>query len=425
MPILLLSLLFSRQVLFSMDTQWMSLASPPTEERIPWSLRVVSRAHRRICRCCVVAVWVLHHSSNEASTDAWSGLQCGNSRPWLGICSGSVSHVLVPDIPSCPQVPCGVCSGPSHMVVDFQSNERSNWCTRSQTRVPQEVRRTWFSHGLLASLGPLYGWGEHKQGPQSWLFCPIISLALAVVERARGVTPFSTGPRSVVPPAQEQYWMTHAAAIVDFLASHFQSFSPQSQIAQVLQSQSSWVGGEHLPGPQQELCVPQFVSDSESTWLGTQCEQFTSGRHQVAAVLSPSPFLNMQVETPVASPRSPFQNAVVNRIDTSGQGSPIVVSNRFVTMPVAAERPPSQSTFPFQFPEGGPVRLTRFVEMPLDVYYARVNGMIQSGVFEDIGRATIRFEEKTACGVWFCIDHLEYSFWAKAAIAMWGPLSFG
>ena len=66
------------------------------QEPIPWSFRVVSRAHRRICRCCVAAVWVLHHSSNQASTDAWSGLQCGNSRPWLGICSGSVSHVLVP-----------------------------------------------------------------------------------------------------------------------------------------------------------------------------------------------------------------------------------------------------------------------------------------------------------------------------------------
>ena len=341
----------------------------------------------------------------------WSPVWQQSTMAWdlQWICVSCSRTVPAGDIPSCPQVPCGVCSDPSHMVVDFQSNERWNWCTRCQTRVPQEVRRTWFSHGLLASLGPLYGWGEHPitvpgQGPQSWLFCPIISLALAVVERARGVTPFSTGPRSVVPPAQEQYWMTHAAAIVDSLAGHFQSFSPQSQIAQVLQSQSSWVGGEHLSGPQQELCVPPSVLDSLSTWLATQCEQFASGPHQVAAVVSPSPFLNMQVETPVASPRSPFQNAVVNPIDTSGPGSPIVVSNPFVTMPVAAEPPPSQSTYPFQFPEGGPVRLTRFVEMPLDVYYARVNGMIQSGVFEDIGRATIRLGG-TAWGVWLRIDH--------------------
>ncbi len=49
-----------------------------------------------ICRCCVSPVWVLHHSSNQALTDAWSGLQCSNSRLWLGICNGSTSHVLVP-----------------------------------------------------------------------------------------------------------------------------------------------------------------------------------------------------------------------------------------------------------------------------------------------------------------------------------------
>ena len=43
--------------------------------------------------------------------------------------------------------------------------------------------------------------------------------------------------------------------------------------------------------------------------------------------------------------------------------------------------------------------------MPLDVYFARVNGMIQSGVFEDIGRATVRLEGGTALGVWLRIDH--------------------
>ena len=89
----------------------------------------------------------------QQSTSAWD-LQ------W--ICVSCSRTVPAGDIPSCPQVPCGVCGDPSHMVVDFRSNERWNWCTRCQTRVessPQEVRRTWFSHGLLASLGPLFGWG--------------------------------------------------------------------------------------------------------------------------------------------------------------------------------------------------------------------------------------------------------------------------
>ena len=43
--------------------------------------------------------------------------------------------------------------------------------------------------------------------------------------------------------------------------------------------------------------------------------------------------------------------------------------------------------------------------MPLGVYYARVNGMVQSGVFEDIGRATVRLEGVTAWGVWPRMDH--------------------
>ena len=173
----------------------------------------------------------------------WSPVWQQSTMAWdlQWICVSCSRTVPAGDIPSCPQVPCRVGSDPSHMVVDFQSNERWNWCTRCQTRVPQEVRRTWFSHGPLASLGPLYGWGEHPitvpgQGPQSWMFCPIISLALAVVERARGVTPFSTGPRSVVPPAQEQYWMTHAAAIVDSWQAISSHFSPVSKRASPAES---------------------------------------------------------------------------------------------------------------------------------------------------------------------------------------------
>ena len=146
------------------------------------------------------------------------GLQCGNSRRWLGICSGSVSHVLAPfrqvtsRVAHRYRVECAVIH-PSWWWI-FNRMEVKHALSPS----PQEVRRTWFSHGPLASLGPLHG-GEHRntvpgQGPQSSLFCPIISLALAVVERAQGVTPFSTGPRSAVTPAQQQYWMTHAAAIV-------------------------------------------------------------------------------------------------------------------------------------------------------------------------------------------------------------------
>ena len=44
---------------------------------------------------------------------------------------------------------------------------------------PHVHERDWFSHGLVACMGRLYGWGYGNisipgQGPQSWLFCPII-----------------------------------------------------------------------------------------------------------------------------------------------------------------------------------------------------------------------------------------------------------
>ena len=217
-----------------MDIQWTSLLSSTTEEPIPLFSRVVSQVHRRTCRCCVVAVWVFHHSLNRMAT------------------------------------------------VDV-------------------------------SLG----------------FAVDLCLMLP-------------------------HWMTNTAAIVDSLADHFQSVSPlpspQCHVAQVLLCQSSWVGGEHLSGPMQEMCVPAPVLGA---WLATQCEQFASGpHHAVAEVLSPSLFVHMQVETPVASPRSPFQNAGQNPVG-EWSGSPIVVSHPLATMLLAVESPPSQSASPFQFPKVG------------------------------------------------------------------------
>ena len=101
----------------------------------------------RTCRCCVAAVW-LHHSSNplmewslvwQQSTFVWD-LQ------WIWIsCS---STVPAGDIPCCPL--CGVCGDPSHMVVDFRSQEW-NWHKMSRDESsPQEVRHTWLSRPLVS-----------------------------------------------------------------------------------------------------------------------------------------------------------------------------------------------------------------------------------------------------------------------------------
>ena len=75
------------------------------------------------------------------------------------------------------------------------------------------------------------------------------------------------------------------------------------------------------------------------------------------------------VDLPVVS--SPFVN-----LSSSGNPSPVV-----------------------PFAKGGPVRLTRFVEMSLGSYYAHLNGMVSSGVFQHTGRASIRVEGTSA---WAC-----------------------
>ena len=63
------------------------------------------------------------------------------------------------------------------------------------------------------------------------------------------------------------------------------------------------------------------------------------------------------------------------------------------------------------FLEGRPVRLTRFVEMSLDKYYATVNEMITVGRFEHIGHASIRVEGTTAWGVWLRVGQWQ-RLWA-------------
>ena len=87
-------------------------------------------------RCCVVAVWVLHH---EPSVDRWSGLQCGNSRR---LCLGFTVDLCLMFSHRASKLltgACGVCGDPSQVVVDFQSTERCNWCTGSKTKFGQTI----------------------------------------------------------------------------------------------------------------------------------------------------------------------------------------------------------------------------------------------------------------------------------------------
>ena len=82
-------------------------------------------------------------------------------------------------------------------------------------------------------------------GAQSWHFCPVISLALAVAERARGV----------LLGDQEHFWMSCAGHILQALSGHFQSLPPVTDRT----SNSPWSAREHLPGSIPKLRVPHIV----------------------------------------------------------------------------------------------------------------------------------------------------------------------
>ena len=83
----------------------------------------------------------------------------------------------------------------------------------------------------------------------------------------------------------------------------------------------------------------------------------------------------------------------------------IVASNPFVALHPGRSPAPPRYGGGGPFPEAGPARLTRFLEMSLDNYYATVSEMVSLGQFEHIGHATVRIEGASAWGVWLRVDH--------------------
>ena len=198
-----------------------------------------------------------------------------------------------PILPGCSVSPCSQCAEVPHLVVDCAIDARWMWCFQCQRRQdfhPQSVTEStpdpnWFSHGPLANLGSLYGWGsppvtQPGTGSQSWLFCPLISLGLLAAERTRGVPPYSTGSRVAVPDRQREFWVAHAGDIIQFYNEHLSSLSPQCDVA----LQSNWERGDHLPARVQELCTPAHIMAALHTWLSAQCDGFLN---RGSAVLQP------------------------------------------------------------------------------------------------------------------------------------------
>ena len=77
-------------------------------------------------------------------------------------------------------------------------------------------------------------------GPQSWLFCPLISLAVESIEIARGVSRWSTGSGHPLPDPQREFCCSTALEIIQMSSAHVQSLTHDSEVVQGLQH--NWDG---------------------------------------------------------------------------------------------------------------------------------------------------------------------------------------
>ena len=120
----------------------------------------------------------------------------GSSSDWVlqQVCRSCGSSTSMQDIPALPAVSCSLCWSPTMVTV------------LPQTPVPpvpapppdNDPPTDWFSHGPLTRFASQCGWARGDptppgSGTQSWLFCPLISLGLALAESRMGVFPYSTG----------------------------------------------------------------------------------------------------------------------------------------------------------------------------------------------------------------------------------------
>ena len=231
------------------------------------------------------------------------------------VCRSCGASTSLFDIPPLDAASCPLCSTSSAIVFDRPSGRAVRFCVPCQRVVSSPPSTSdapdWFSHGPLSNFESLYGWGSSRPSPpgsgtQSWLFCPLISLGLALAESNRGVPPYSTGNRDQVPPEQSLFWSTHAPHIIQAYATHFLALDSQQPAAIALQL---WQGG-HLNTNAQELVTPPDVFSMMSVWLSEAVAGFTIPVSQVArpssVVEPPSHCPPVPVSTPPSRPSDPI-----------------------------------------------------------------------------------------------------------------------
>ena len=385
--------------------------------------------------------WSPIHPSAQCSSSAWV-LQ------W--VCRSCGSSTSMQDIPALPTVSCPQCS--SSAAIIFLTGPLDALCVSAfpvnslslttvsapppQPPVPpapalppnNEPPADWFSHGPLSFFPSLYGWGRGDatppgSGTQSWLFCPLISLGLALAESRLGVPPYSTGNREQVPSEQSQFWTTHALPIIRAYADHFHSLDRSLPAA--------WEGG-HLDSVAQEVVTPPNIMSMIAVWLSDSVTQFREGvlhttrlhlllplSHHLLTPLCPvTPLTLLLLLKPPAhslllllpvhlGPLLPLCRLQLPLL----QGLELPAPPSVVTSPPV----PQVSSFSPQS-EFGPPRLTRFLKMPLDRYVNVVTSMINDGRFSHIGHCVLRLEGQTAWGVWLRINHWDSSEGRRARL---------
>ena len=218
------------------------------------------------------------------------------------------------------------------------------------------------------------------------------------------------------------------------------SLSPSSGVATMLQS--GWSGGEHLPALVQEQRTPSHIMDALHAWLSIQCSAFCGDQRPQPQTLAPV-VVPLSAAPPQPSPFSrsassvPGSNLILfqchslfrrfqsllrlsrSRVlvlcqvhlhvmrhvqalftSTAPAISPLGVTPPSVSSPFVDLRgPPSVAAraTTVSHPEV-PVRLTRFVDMSLENFYATMNGMVLAGAFEHVGHASVRVGRRISMG---------------------------
>ena len=121
----------------------------------------------------------------------------------------------------------------------------------------------------VPSVGRAYGWGRVPfLGPtSSWLFCPLISLALLRIELQTGRIPWSVGSRLPVPEDQRAFWTSLPSAIraIEAYAALFASLPTSDNLIANPHLAHTWRdgggSGNRASAYWQEAAAPEFIQE--------------------------------------------------------------------------------------------------------------------------------------------------------------------